>query len=204
MRSLSTLGIVRIAIHIEVFKDAPLTCLSKVFDSFAHVLGGFRNPRSILHTEYPDVKIVDSGGNVTNPSYRRTSPDHILIQGSLQSGALASISFRATVGEPVDNTSIRWIISGTTGEIEVHTTNQGWQMDPPGSTLKVKNGANIETVDLSTVEEVAAVSQTVSPGTNTARAYEAFASGEKYKFASFSDALLTQCMLDSIRAASQN
>ena len=48
----------------------------------------------------------------------KTAPDHILVQGELANGALASISFRKA-RKPVDALGLRWLITGTKGELEV-------------------------------------------------------------------------------------
>ncbi|RFU30816.1 hypothetical protein B7463_g5527, partial [Scytalidium lignicola] len=177
------------------------------FDSFINVLGDFAQLTPILHTENANVKVFGSNGEVTNPNYIRTSPDHIFIQGKLLSGALASLNFRTVAGSPIENISLRWIISGTLGEIEVCTTNAGWQMGPPGATLRMRSGKDgeVETIDLTPVDEPSAVTEEgVLPATNTARLYEAFASGESANFASFSDALATHRALDKIQSLSKN
>jgi hypothetical protein len=72
-------------------------------------------------------------------NHTKTAPDHVLVQGILESGALASISFR-TVASTVDNVGIRWLISGAEGEIEVTTPQMSWQIRSPGWNLKIKNG----------------------------------------------------------------
>ncbi|KAH8810712.1 putative oxidoreductase [Xylogone sp. PMI_703] len=175
------------------------------FDSFTNILGDFSQLSSILHTEYRSVKILNAKGEMTNPNYTRTAPDHILVQGRLKSGAVASLNFRMVVGKPANDTVTRWIITGTSGEIEVCTKQMGWQMDPPGTTLTLRSGDNNEAklVDFAPADETAAVAASIFPAPNTARLYEAFALNESDKFATFADALETHRSLERIRSKSK-
>jgi hypothetical protein len=49
----------------------------------------------------------------------KTTSDTAFLQGKLASGAVASINFRHAFGDAVDNVRLRWLITGTEGEIEV-------------------------------------------------------------------------------------
>jgi predicted dehydrogenase len=177
------------------------TNIIPVFDSFKHVLGDFAELNSIVKAQYPTIKLVDSTGNVVDENHPKTAPDHILVQGTLVSDALASISFR-TVSTTSDGVSVSWLISGTEGELEVIMPESMWQVGHPRTTFKVNRGTGgVEDVDLG-------VAKGVDPdvpfiGKNTARLYEAFAKKEKEKYADFEDGLATHQALDRILQASK-
>jgi hypothetical protein len=78
-------------------------------------------------------------GNTIVHDHPKAAPDRILVQGILESGAPASISFR-TVNSTIYGVGICWIISETEGEIEVTTPEMLGQLRRPGWTLKIKNG----------------------------------------------------------------
>jgi hypothetical protein len=79
----------------------------------------------------PDSKVV-------NPAYPVTSPDHILVQGVLASGAVASFAFRKPPSTAVDDVGFRWLITGTKGEIEVTVPEMNWQFADPRMKLRIK------------------------------------------------------------------
>ncbi|OIW26690.1 oxidoreductase family protein [Coniochaeta ligniaria NRRL 30616] len=167
-------------------------------DSFTNVLGDFDDLQAILKTFTKAVPIFNTAGEVVNPAYPRTSPDHILVQGTLSSGAVASIIFRKPKSA-VDNTGFRWIITGTKGEMEITTKETSWQMADPDMKLRVKVGTETEARDvdykghaddgLSNLEPVAL---------NTARSYVAFAEDDRTRYATFESALKTHRLLDRI------
>jgi hypothetical protein len=133
-------------------------------------------------------------------NHTKTAPDHVLVQGILESGALASISFR-TVASTVDNVGIRWLISGAEGEIEVTTPQMLWQIRSPGWTLKIKNGmGEAKDVEFGIPKENHSGSFL---GINTARLYEAYANKETEKYADFKGGLATHCALQKILQASK-
>jgi hypothetical protein len=72
-----------------------------------------------MKTIYSDVDIVDPNGKVLKKGVKKTSPDQIVVSGTLESGALASLSYRMAPGFGVDGVGVRWIITGTKAEIEV-------------------------------------------------------------------------------------
>ncbi|TGJ85507.1 hypothetical protein E0Z10_g3277 [Xylaria hypoxylon] len=85
--------------------------LGHFLDSFTHVLGDFADVQAIMKSTISKVSIVNSKGAVINPAYHKTSPDQILVQGALESGAVVSISARKPRAT-VDGVNFRWIISG--------------------------------------------------------------------------------------------
>ena len=155
----------------------------------------------MLKTQYPTIKLLDDAGRVVDARHPKTAPDHIVVQGTLSSGAVASLSYR-TAATSVDGVGVRWIITGTEGEIEVITPEIAWQMGPPGTAIKVRSGKDgeVENVEFGS----AGVAEKVGfPGKNTALTYEAFATGETGKFATFESALKTHRLLDAILTGSE-
>lgn len=150
-----------------------------VLDAFTHVLGDFTSTKSILKNNHPTVPLINPAtGEVTNPNYPKNTPDHIFVQGELASGALASISFRK-VAKPVDELGLRWLISGTKGEIEVTMPEGHVQQSPMGRTIRLRSGKEGEAQvvpweDTSEGEHITGVPQV---GENTARMYEDYATG---------------------------
>lgn len=64
--------------------------MSSVFDGFVDVLGEFANSQAILANQRPMIDLVQDGKIVE--TIRKDIADHILVQGKLESGAVASIS----------------------------------------------------------------------------------------------------------------
>lgn len=163
------------------------------------MLGDFDTVKSSLSKQYPVMKLFDlSNGQVTNPAHPRTSPDHIFVQGVLESGAIASINYHrpgALLGKP-----FRWLISGTEGEIEF-TLDGALQMGLSGQEIRIKTVHDpkearvVEWKDEKTPKHVEDVA---FPGQNTARVWEAFARGEKEGVADFEDGLRVHRLLDRI------
>ncbi|RYP48897.1 hypothetical protein DL768_005259 [Monosporascus sp. mg162] len=165
-------------------------------DSFVHVLGGFADLTALLKSYITDVTVVDSNGEVTQ-TIRKTAPDHMFIQGTLESGAIASIAHRKSKSA-VDNTGVRWVITGTEGELEVTSPEASWQMSPPGRALRMKLGrGEVQHIDYLTKGDV--IEATVpSVAANMARLYDNFAKGDKKNYATFESALETHRLLDRI------
>lgn len=137
-------------------------------------------------------------GSLTEP-LKKNTPDHVLVQGRLKSGTVASIAYRwCYLQEAVGNVGIRWIISGTEGELEI-TADQGqWQMNSPDRKLKLKlRGKPEEDVDFS-VADAEFVRNMGSFGQNSGRILNAFAHGDQAVYADFSSAVQTHKLLDEI------
>lgn len=174
--------------------------MDAVLDSFVNVLGDFDELQAILKTFNKAVPIFNTNGEVVNPSYTRTSPDHILVQGTLTSGAVASIIFRKPPSA-VDDTGVRWIITGTKGEIEVTTRETQWQMADPDMNLRVKVGKESEAREVDykgNADDQFKLSDLDSIALNTARSYVAFAEDDQTRYATFESALGTHRLLDRI------
>ena len=157
-----------------------------------------------MKTEEKTIALVNSAGEVTDPAFPKTSPDHIFVHGTLKSGAFASINYRAVHGKTVSGTGVRWTITGTDGEVEATSPEFAWQYGMPGAHIRVRagKGDEVEEVDFKDAKEPNYVSSVNVPSTNPARVYEALAKGEKGRFASFEDAVELHRVLDGIKRGS--
>ncbi|KAL7805681.1 hypothetical protein V8C44DRAFT_352019 [Trichoderma aethiopicum] len=168
-----------------------------LLDSFLYVLGDFETVKASLSKQYPIMKLFDmSNGQITNPAVPRTAPDHIFVQGVLQSGAVASINYHrpgALLGK-----NFRWLISGTEGEIEF-TVDGYLQIGNSEREIRIKTVH--EPSEVRVVEWKGEMPKHVEsvpfPGQNTALVWEAFASGEE-GVADFEDGLRVHRLLDRI------
>ncbi|KAI1171398.1 oxidoreductase [Nemania sp. FL0916] len=171
--------------------------LGHFLDSFIHVLGDFAEVNAIMKKGAAKVRILNTKGEVVNPDYPKTAPENILIQGVLESGAVASISQRKSTAE-IDDVSFRWIISGTEGELEVIVPKHAWQFGIPTRSLKVRIGSNeAETVDFIGKDDKFE-SKVPVLAANPARQYDAFAKGDASTVADFRSALKTHVLLERI------
>ncbi|PNP39170.1 hypothetical protein TGAMA5MH_08847 [Trichoderma gamsii] len=169
-----------------------------ILDTHLNILGDFKDIQSTLKTQNSTTKLVDDAGNVTQENFHITAPDTILLQGVLESGALASVTMR-TSAEPVDNTGFRWIISGTKGELELTSDPGIFHWGPTGLKLKVKEfGGEAEEIDFNP-DEPEHLSQMSYSGQNVARVYEAFAKGEEDGYATLDAALKVHKALEKAK-----
>lgn len=172
-------------------------CPLLVLSGFVHVLGDFASVKSTFAIQHPTVKLVNSKtGEVVNPERRRTAPDHIFVQGMLENGAIVSIS-RRTPPRPIDGHGLRWLISGTEGEIELTTSGRGYQTGSNPMTLRIitKEG-EMKTIDWEQ-DEPSHIKDVAPPGVNTARLFDAYALN-KDCYSDFEKAVKLHKLLDRI------
>ncbi|KXH57372.1 oxidoreductase family protein [Colletotrichum salicis] len=169
-------------------------------DSFTNVVGDFdlSSLSSVLKSDVDTVQLYKADrSSLIDAAYPKSSPDHILVQGILQNGAPASLTFRTT---PVVASEVgaRWIISGTKGEIEAVWDGGQWQIHNPSKSLKYKllegeeQKVTLESGKLPAGVEVSAT------GLNTALAFDAFAKGDTSRYADFETALKNHILLEKI------
>jgi predicted dehydrogenase len=171
-----------------------------VFDAFTSVLGGFTEVQGLLKSQYATVPLLDiSTGKIIDEAYPKTAPDSILVQGILESGAVASIASR-TVKSAADDTNIRWIITGTEGEIEYTIPEASANGGTPPSSFRLKVGKE-ETASVEVVPSDSPANKVAAPATNTARLYEDFAKGSG-DLVTFESALKTHLLLERIAKSS--
>lgn len=142
---------------------------------FTYVHGDFASVKSTFAIQYPTVKLVSSKtGEVVNPEKRRTAPDHIFVQGTLENGAIVSISTRTST-QPIDGNGLRWVITGTEGEIELITSGRGYQTGSNPRTLRlIGKSGEAQTIDWEQ-DEPDHIKNVPAIGLNTARLFEAYA-----------------------------
>jgi predicted dehydrogenase len=160
------------------------------------VLGDFATVKATFSQQYPIMKLVNTKtGEIVDPAFPKTAPDHMFVQGVLYSGAIASVNYNRP-GELVGKT-LRWTISGTEGEIEL-TLNGALQMGHSEREIRIKTGEDKEprVVDWQ-VSTPAHVEGVQFPGQNTARLFEAYAHGDK-SVPGFEDGLRLHRLLDRI------
>lgn len=181
-----------------IYDDDPETdlYLQQVLSGFVHVLGDFASVKSTFAVQQPIVKLISSKtGEVVNPEKRRTSPDHIFVQGTLESGAVVSISTR-TPPRPIDG-GLRWLISGIEGEIELATKGRGYQTGSNERTLRlITKDGEVKTIDWEQ-DEPSHIKDVAPPGVNTARLFEAYAL-QKDCYSDFEKAVKLHKLLDRI------
>ncbi|KAK0380903.1 oxidoreductase family protein [Colletotrichum limetticola] len=169
-------------------------------DSFTNVVGDFdlSSLSSVLKSDVDSVPLYKADrSSVIDPAYPKSSPDHILVQGVLQNGAVASIACRTTpvtVGE----VGARWIISGTKGEIEAVWDGGQWQIHSPSKQLKYKLvGGEEQKVILETGKLPDGV-EVSAAGLNTLLIFDAYAKGDTSRYADFETALKNHVLLETI------
>lgn len=176
-----------------------LTLTGTVLDTFIQVIGDIPHPQAILETKYPLSKLVDADGTIVDPAFPKTSPDHILVQGIAGDGVVSSFVFRKS-REPVDGTGIRWIITGTNGEVCI-TGPDGWQMLDKELQVELKVvGEAAQIIDVNS-HRAPAVETLPSVAANVASMYAAFAKRNESEYATFESAARTHGLLDRIKAA---
>ncbi|UKZ83042.1 hypothetical protein TrVFT333_010843 [Trichoderma virens FT-333] len=179
------------------FEGAPM-----ILDSFTYILGDFASLQSILDIQYSTVKLIDfETGEVTEPARKKTAPDHIFVNGKLESGAVASLSFRK-VTKTVDGKGLRWFISGTKGELEITIEGPNFQMDVAAKQLRLVENSTGQTqdVDFTDAQELPYVKNVPVMGANTSRLCEKFVVAPT-EVADFDDALKLHQLLDKIAEA---
>ncbi|KAH8679906.1 hypothetical protein BGZ60DRAFT_428200 [Tricladium varicosporioides] len=189
----------------------PLTIFFGHFlDSFTHVVGGFAGEgkegfSAMLETKFKTTALMDiSTGGVLDAKYPKTSPDHIFVQGKLESGGLASLAFRATPAGDVGDVGVRWVITGSKGELVLESKTGQWQLlqekDCVVKIVKGKEGKE-EVVDLSIGGEGEVMVKMDGTAANTAREWEAWVSGQNIDegVVTFEDAVVNHKVLDRIR-----
>ncbi|RDL34477.1 Uncharacterized protein BP5553_07605 [Venustampulla echinocandica] len=172
-------------------------------DSFTYLLGDFASVHGLLASQYPTVIIIDPAtGQIVNPAYPKTAPEHIFITGTLESSAVASLAFRKPKSA-ADRVGFRWYITGTEGEIAITTEEGSWQ----GGGIREKRKISLkvgkaDSVDVGFGKDDTTLAEKVAfPATNTARQYEAFAARDG-EVITFEDALRNHRLLQRIANSS--
>lgn len=178
-----------------------------VIDCFATVLGEFISFNAITATQRPAVSILGSNDTIVETDVKRDAPDQIMLQGTLTSGAVASVHMRG--GMPFkDSPALLWRIYCEQGEIRL--TGQLPFMGIADKDIKIEvhdaKTDKVETVDSKPAhgDEAYKNLEKKEPiygkheAQNVARLYDAFSKGEKEKYADFEGAVVRQRMIDEM------
>ncbi|KAL4981262.1 hypothetical protein BDW68DRAFT_197315 [Aspergillus falconensis] len=156
-----------------------------LLDTVQEVLGNFASVQSLLANQRPSVKIVKADGSVLEETAKKTAPDHIMIQGTLESGAVFSATVRG--GSPFKGSpGLVWSIYGEKAEIRILG---------PSAFIELLGTTSIELHDFDTnvVEQIelkkGAFTEFGPMNRNLARVYEAIAAGDKSVLCDFEGAV---------------
>lgn len=164
------------------------------------MLGEFKDVQAVFKTYQKTSPLFGADGTVVDPAYKVTAPEYILVQGVLESGAVASINVRCTPAS-VDNVGFRWLISGSEGEIEFTAPAGGYiQGEMPNSKIFLRNWKD-ETEEVDFKRDEPAHVAISDHGINTARLYESFAMGDEDGYPSIDWALKVHRLIERIKKA---
>jgi predicted dehydrogenase len=163
-----------------------------MLDAIEYMVAPFAEVSGTLATQYPEVRILETGDTMN-----ANAPDHVLVSGMLDQGALVSAQF-VNAGAP--GFTLR--IIGSEGELVI-SPRDGlmFQMDR----LKLLHARHSGDVELLEVPEAyTSKVQNISPGPgyNVAHLYALFANqlrGEEGELPDFSHAVRLHRLLDAIR-----
>ncbi|OCK76793.1 NAD(P)-binding protein [Lepidopterella palustris CBS 459.81] len=157
-------------------------------DGFCYTLGEFLpGYHSLLAVGAKEIKVYDMKMSefaeiAQDPESRpyklvsRTSPDEILLQGTLEGGAVASVHFRTGAADP-DGSLMRWTITGTEGLIQVTQTGGiNYNQDRTARVRIVKGKAEDVELDWGE-EEWKCYGKNIDMQANTGRLWKAIAEG---------------------------
>ncbi|KAF7586732.1 transcription regulator gal80 [Aspergillus hancockii] len=165
-----------------------------LLDTVQEVLGEFSSFQSLISNQRPVVAIVQTDGSVIRENVKKTTPDHIMIQGKLKSGAVLSAAIRG--GAPFKGSpGLEWRIYGEKGEVRIAGPN-GY-IEIFGTTrfeLHEFNRDKVDTIELKkgTFAEMDPINR------NVARVYEAIAAGDESVLCDFEEAVKRHEFIDEI------
>lgn len=149
-----------------------------------------------MKTEHKTVRLGRKDGTIIDPLYPKTAPDQIAVQGTTESGAMVSISFRSP-RHNADDKDVRWYISGSEGEIMI-TAPAAWTIQDKEAEITVKVGQEpaekVEYLEyrVPEMENVSALA------VNSIPMYKAYATDDKTVYATIESAVKTHRLLDEI------
>ncbi|KAJ5406057.1 NAD-binding Rossmann fold oxidoreductase family protein [Penicillium sp. CMV-2018d] len=167
---------------------------SHLLDTVREVLGNFASMQSLLANQCPLVKIIKADSSVLKENVKKTTPDHIMIQGTLDSGAVFSATVRG--GPPFKGSpGLVWSIYGEKGEIRILGPSAFIELAGTTS-FEVYN---FDTDDVEQVELKKGAFAEMNPmNRNLARLYEAIAAGDKSLFCDFEEAVKRHEFIEEI------
>lgn len=140
------------------------------------------------------VKIVKADGSVVKENAQKTTPDHVMIQGSLKSGAVLSAMIRG--GAPFKGSpGLEWSIYGEKGEIRI--TGPSALIEIVGTnSIQLHDFASDELVEIALKNGAFAEMSPIHR--NLARLYEAIAAGETAILCDFERAVKRHQFIEEI------
>lgn len=163
-------------------------------------MGDFETLKSFLPNHYPEVMLFNGQGELVDPSFKKSVPDHFFVQGTLKGGAAARIAFRKT-DKTVDGKGMRWIISGEKGEMELSIDGPLLHLGSEDAHLQLVVGreGKVEDIDFSNEREADHIKLVPAAGLNTARLLDMYAKGSS-DVADVERALSIHRLVDQITA----
>lgn len=191
--------------------QSPLHCrVAHPLEAFCRTLGEFTDFTSSLVTHQKsirvyDVAVAELSGVLKDPGSRpsrtveRTAPDEVLIQGQLEGGAVAVVHFHTGANTfDADDRNLRWIITGTKGDIEV-TQRAGVFLRDVSVRVRVLKYGKAEDVPLDWEENgVSSIFGEHVVLATPARHYRAIASGDQEGIVDFEYGLKPLELLERI------
>lgn len=159
-------------------------------DALTFALGEIETSSSVVKNTRPVVTLVDNTFKVVlDPQYKKTSHDHLFVNGTLIGDVPFSFTMRGGLTFK-DTPGLDWRIYATKGEIRV-TSNQG-ALQGKGTIVKMQvfweDKQEVKDVDLA-VESTDAGYGLGSPADDIARLYDAFAKGKTDQYLDFEGCL---------------
>ncbi|KAF2664832.1 NAD-P-binding protein [Microthyrium microscopicum] len=166
-------------------------------DYLLYTLGEIETVQSLLATQFPEVKLVDSWATrkVVGVAKKNT-PDQILLQAKLKTGALLSVHIQGGYPPPFDPKAL-WRIAGEKGDIEIAADSILLNVRTEGFPIR------LHIRETGVVEDIAIEKNELDnlpmPARNIGRVYEAFAADDKSNsIASFQDAFRIHVLIESM------
>lgn len=162
---------------------------------FSSVVGKFKDFQTVYKTQTKKTVLLDSSFQPSKTEVPVTSPDTMLVQGVLASGAIANINIRVAT-HPIDGITFRWLIAGTGGEIELTTKGQMFQVGLTDVKILLRKKGEEAATEIKVDDDDQEIANiTGVGGQSIARAYKAFAEGKTADYATFETGIEVHRML---------
>ncbi|KAL6714647.1 hypothetical protein ACLMJK_008072 [Lecanora helva] len=164
-----------------------------MIDFVEKVLGEISPSKTQLNIQRPQIDILGSDGKTIERTTTDVA-DHIMLQGTLKSGAPLAVVFRR--GPPFkDDPSFTWLIHGEKGEIKVTSATVAVQATNNNHTIAIHD---FEEDDIDFVQWDSPFKDLPDRARNVAAMYEAFAEADVEQYPDFDHAVLRHVQLDQI------
>ena len=165
-------------------------------DSILFSLGEIDTAQSLLKTQIPEVKIID-GRDTKNyiETIAKTTPDQILLQATLKTGAVLSLHLQGGNAPPFDPQHL-WRIHGEKGSIDVAADTFMLNIKTEGVKIRLYDGETGKVDNVSVDKD--ALDELPVPARNIGRVYEAFVAEDKNFLVTFEDAFERHKLLEKM------